>query len=148
MEKGVIHSLVSASSAITLLAEIPAQKQTPNIVLISYSCQIAKMVIWQFGKIMKRKFNAFPALQKTISFGADRIYDVLSWLNLFPESFTHSTDLLFVNFGEREANYLLPVITQLRRAGICCELCSEAAKMEKTTSLCRQQPYSLCGDGG
>ena len=63
MGKGVIHSLVSVSSAITLLAEIQAQKQTPNIVLISYSCQIAKLPFWQFGKIMKRKFNAFPALQ-------------------------------------------------------------------------------------
>jgi histidyl-tRNA synthetase len=69
-----------------------------------------------------------------ISFGADRIYDVLSQLNLFPESFAHATDLLFVNFGEREADYLLPVITQLRRAGICCELYPEAAKMKKQLS--------------
>jgi histidyl-tRNA synthetase len=66
-----------------------------------------------------------------ISFGADRIYDVLSQLNLFPESFAHSTDLLFVNFGEREADYLLPIVTQLRQAGICCELYPEAAKMKK-----------------
>lgn len=69
-----------------------------------------------------------------ISFGADRIYDVLTQLNLFPESFAHSTDLLFVNFGEREADYLLPVITQLRREGICCELYPEAAKMKKQLS--------------
>ena len=66
-----------------------------------------------------------------ISFGADRIYDVLSQLNLFPESFAHSNDLLFVNFGEREADYLLPIVTQLRQAGICCELYPEAAKMKK-----------------
>jgi hypothetical protein len=124
MGKGVIHSLVSASSAITQLIEIPAQKQTPNIVLISYSCQIAKMVIWQFGKIMKRKFNAFPALQKTISFGADRIYDVLSWLNLFPESFTHSADCTSSTSvsGGRQIT--------------CCELYSGAAKMKK------QLPYA------
>jgi len=69
-----------------------------------------------------------------ISFGADRIYDVLSQLNLFPESFAHATDLLFVNFGEPEADYLLPVITQLRCAGICCELYPEAAKMKKQLS--------------
>ena len=69
-----------------------------------------------------------------ISFGADRIHDVLNQLNLFPESFVQDTDLLFVNFGEREADYLLPVITQLRRAGISCELYPEAARMKKQLS--------------
>ncbi len=69
-----------------------------------------------------------------ISFGADRIYDVLNQLNLFPESFAQDTDLLFVNFGEKEADYLLPVVTQLRRAGISCELYPEAAKMKKQLS--------------
>lgn len=59
---------------------------------------------------------------------------MLSWLNLFPESFVHSSDLLFVNFGEREANYLLPMITQLRRTGICCELYPWSAKMKKQLS--------------
>lgn len=69
-----------------------------------------------------------------ISFGADRIYDVLSQLSLFPESFSHSTDVLFVNFGEKEADYLLPLVTQLRREGISCELYPEAAKMKKQLS--------------
>lgn len=69
-----------------------------------------------------------------ISFGADRIYDVLSQLSLFPESFSHSTDVLFVNFGEKEADYLLPLVTQLRREGISCELYPEAAKMKKQFS--------------
>jgi histidyl-tRNA synthetase len=59
---------------------------------------------------------------------------VLNQLNLFPESFAQDTDLLFVNFGEREADYLLPVITQLRRAGISCELYPEAARMKKQLS--------------
>ncbi|MCE5205726.1 MAG: histidine--tRNA ligase [Porphyromonadaceae bacterium] len=69
-----------------------------------------------------------------ISFGADRIFDVLNQLNLFPESFAQDTDLLFVNFGEREADYLMPVITLLRRAGISCELYFEAAKVKKQLS--------------
>jgi histidyl-tRNA synthetase len=69
-----------------------------------------------------------------ISFGADRIYDVLSHLNLFPLNFTHATDLLFVNFGEKEADHLLPIVMQLRREGICCELYPEAAKMKKQMS--------------
>jgi len=69
-----------------------------------------------------------------ISFGADRIYDVLNQLNRFPGDFTRASDLLFVNFGEKEADYLLPVIMQLRRAGISCELYPEAAKMKKQLS--------------
>ncbi len=66
-----------------------------------------------------------------ISFGADRIHDVLQQLGLFPDSFTRSTDLLFVNFGEQEVEGLLPVVKQLREAGISCELYPEAAKMKK-----------------
>ncbi len=66
-----------------------------------------------------------------ISFGADRIHDVLQQLGLFPDSFTRSTDLLFVNFGEQEVEWLLPVVKQLREAGISCELYPEAAKMKK-----------------
>lgn len=69
-----------------------------------------------------------------ISFGADRIYDVLNQLNLFPENFTYTTDLLFVNFGEAEAAYLLPVMQQLRSAGIRCELYPDTAKMKKQMS--------------
>ena len=66
-----------------------------------------------------------------ISFGADRIYDVLQQLGLFPDSFTRSTDLLFVNFGEQEVDWLLPAVKQLRETGISCELYPEAAKMKK-----------------
>src|SRR5690554_5119916 len=66
-----------------------------------------------------------------ISFGADRIYDVLTDLNLFPDDFSHSTDLLFVNFGEKEAEYILPLITRLRNWGLRCELFPEASKMKK-----------------
>ncbi len=69
-----------------------------------------------------------------ISFGADRIYDVLTQLELFPKNLTHSTELMFVNFGEKEENYILPLITQLRSSGISCELYPEAAKMKKQLS--------------
>lgn len=69
-----------------------------------------------------------------ISFGADRIYDVLQQLDLFPESFTHTTDLLFVNFGDKEAAYLLPIMRQFRGAGIRCELYPDTAKMKKQMS--------------
>ena len=69
-----------------------------------------------------------------ISFGADRIYDVLTDLNLFPNNFSHSTDLLFVNFGEQESDFILPLITKMRKAGVRCELYPESAKMKKQLS--------------
>ena len=67
-----------------------------------------------------------------ISFGADRIYDVLNELNLYPESVSSSTKILFVNFGEAEQNYCLPLLTQVRKAGINAEIYPDAgAKMKK-----------------
>lgn len=69
-----------------------------------------------------------------ISFGADRIYDVLNQLNLFPENSTHATDILFVNFGDKEESYILPLLAQLRSKGICAEIYPEAAKMKKQMS--------------
>jgi histidyl-tRNA synthetase len=67
-----------------------------------------------------------------ISFGADRIYDVLNELNLFPESVTASTKILFVTFGEAEQNYCLPLLAKVRKAGINAEVYPDAgAKMKK-----------------
>ena len=84
-----------------------------------------------------------------ISFGADRIYDVLTDLNLFPNNFSHSTDLLFVNFGESESDYILPLITKMRKVGIRCELYPESAKMKKQLSYAHNNniPYvALIGE--
>ncbi|MCE3277928.1 MAG: Histidyl-tRNA synthetase [Bacteroidetes bacterium] len=67
-----------------------------------------------------------------ISFGADRIYDVLNEMNLYPESVASSTKLLFVTFGEAEQNYCLPLLAQVRKAGINAEVYPDAgAKMKK-----------------
>ena len=66
-----------------------------------------------------------------ISFGADRIYDVLSQLNGFPEESTEQTRVLFVQFGERELEYILPVVASLRAEGVNAEIFHEAAKMKK-----------------
>ena len=67
-----------------------------------------------------------------ISFGADRIYDVLNELNLYPESVAASTKLLFVSFGETEQNYALPLLAKARKAGINSEIYPDAgAKMKK-----------------
>ncbi|HBG41637.1 MAG TPA: histidine--tRNA ligase [Porphyromonadaceae bacterium] len=66
-----------------------------------------------------------------ISFGADRIFDVLNQLDLFPEDYTRGTDILFVNFGEREEAYILPILSELRKNGIRTEIYPDAAKMKK-----------------
>jgi len=66
-----------------------------------------------------------------ISFGADRIYDVMEELELFPESASASTQVLFINFGDKEAAYCLNLLYQLRAAGIRTELYPDAAKMKK-----------------
>jgi histidyl-tRNA synthetase len=66
-----------------------------------------------------------------ISFGADRIYDVLNALNLYPEATLQSTRVMFVNFGAKEAAASLAMIKQLRASGISAELYPEAAKMKK-----------------
>ncbi len=67
-----------------------------------------------------------------ISFGADRIYDVLNELNLYPDSVAASTQLLFVSFGSAELNYCLPLLAKARKAGINSEIYPDAgAKMKK-----------------
>lgn len=66
-----------------------------------------------------------------ISFGADRIYDVMTELQLFPQEIGATTKLLFANFGETEEIYSLPILRQIRQAGINAEIYPEAAKMKK-----------------
>ncbi len=69
-----------------------------------------------------------------VSFGADRIYDVMLSLNRFPEDTQTSTRALFVNFGTAEAAFAMQLSSDLRKAGISCELYPEAAKLKKQFS--------------
>ena len=69
-----------------------------------------------------------------ISFGADRIYDVLNALDLYPKEAVNSTQVLFINFGETETAYCLPIVGKLRQAGICSEIFPDKAKMKKQMS--------------
>ena len=66
-----------------------------------------------------------------ISFGADRIYDVMNQLELYPQEAMHTTKVMFVNFGEKEAMHSLQIIGQLRKAGISAELFPSNDKMKK-----------------
>lgn len=69
-----------------------------------------------------------------ISFGADRIFDVLNQLDLYPKDSLKGTQLLFVNFGEKEEEYILPLAAKIRKKGIATEIYPEAAKMKKQMS--------------
>lgn len=69
-----------------------------------------------------------------ISFGADRIYDVLNTLDLYPKEITTNTQVLFINFGEKETEYCLPILCKARENGIRTELFPDSAKMKKQMS--------------
>ena len=66
-----------------------------------------------------------------ISFGADRIYDVMNQLDLYPNEAIHNTQIMFVNFGEKEAVHSLGIIGELRKCGISAELFPSSDKMKK-----------------
>ena len=66
-----------------------------------------------------------------ISFGADRIFDVLNALDLYPQKTTDTTKLLFVNFGDKETAYCMPLASQCRKEGISCEIFPDKAKIKK-----------------
>ena len=74
-----------------------------------------------------------------ISFGADRIYDVLTELNLFPEKNGDITEVIFLNFGPKEERYCLPYLQQLRRNGINAEIYPDSAKLQKQMKYADQR---------
>lgn len=78
-----------------------------------------------------------------ISFGADRIYDVLKGLNKFPEDATSGAKVLFTNMGEEEVKFSLPLIASLRATGIACELYPDNTKLKKQFDYAdkKQIPY-------
>ena len=84
-----------------------------------------------------------------ISFGADRIFDVLNQLDLYPKSAVSTTTLLFVNFGPTEADYCLQALQQVRQAGISAEIYPDSVKMKKQMSYAnaKQIPFvALVGE--
>ena len=84
-----------------------------------------------------------------ISFGADRIFDVLNQLDLYPKEAVNGTQLLFINFGAAETAYCLPVAAMARQAGIRTEVFPDAVKMKKQMSYAnaKQIPFvALAGE--
>ena len=84
-----------------------------------------------------------------ISFGADRIYDVLNALDLYPKEAISTTQLLFINFGEKETTYCLPIAAKARKSGIRVEVYPDKAKMKKQMSYANAKgiPFvALAGD--
>ena len=78
-----------------------------------------------------------------ISFGVDRIYDVLNALDLYPKDSLQTTQVLFINFGEKETAYCLPIINKVRAQGIRAEIYPDGAKMKKQMSYAnaKQIPF-------
>jgi len=84
-----------------------------------------------------------------ISFGADRIYDVLNQLDLYPKDSINTTQLLFINFGDKETSYCMPLLKKMRANGIKAEIYPDAAKMKKQMSYAnaKQIPFvALAGE--
>ena len=117
---------------------------------IKFDASLARGLGYYTGTIIEVKIDNFPSITGGgryddltgkfglkdvsgvgISFGADRIYDVLLDNDLYPEFKGDSTQVLFINFGEKEQDYCLPLLFQLRDAGINSEIYPSAAKMKK-----------------
>jgi histidyl-tRNA synthetase len=84
-----------------------------------------------------------------ISFGVDRIFDVLNTLDCYPKDAVNGTQLLFINFGEKETAYCLPAVAKARAAGIRTEIFPDSSKMKKQMSYAnaKQVPYvALAGE--
>ena len=84
-----------------------------------------------------------------ISFGVDRIYDVLNALDCYPKDAVNGTQLLFINFGEKETAYCLPAVAKARAAGIRTEIFPDSSKMKKQMSYAnaKEIPYvALAGE--
>ena len=78
-----------------------------------------------------------------ISFGADRIYDVLGGLDLYPKEAEQGTQLLFINFGATETAYCLPVLCRCREAGIRTEIYPDSVKMKKQMAYANAKQVSF-----
>ena len=83
-----------------------------------------------------------------ISFGADRIYDVLNALDLYPKEAVTSTQLLFVNFGPKETAYCLPLVAKAREAGIRTEIYPDSSKMKKQMSYANAKAIQFVAIAG
>ena len=83
-----------------------------------------------------------------ISFGADRIYDVLAQLDAFPENAAQTTKLLFINFGATEEMYALQLLSKVREAGIHAEIYPEAAKMKKQMAYANSKSVAYVAMAG
>lgn len=83
-----------------------------------------------------------------ISFGADRIYDVLNALDLYPKETINSTQILFINFGEKETAYCLPLVNEARSHGVSAEMYPDSVKMKKQMSYANAKQIAFVAMAG
>ena len=98
---------------------------------IQLDLTLARGLNYYTGAIFEGIFG-MPGLSGVgVSFGADRIYDVLEALDLYPKETINATQILFINFGDKETAYCLPIVNKCRAAGIRTEMFPDSAKMKK-----------------
>ena len=123
-------------------AESSSSKSNPRLQQFFYRLLCVKALDVEIGSItgggrydnLTGVFGMDGVSGVGISFGADRIYDVLNQLNLYPETSQEQTQILFVSFGEKELLYCLPWLSALRAKGINTEIYPEPARMKKQMS--------------
>jgi histidyl-tRNA synthetase len=140
-----------ADNGIEELKEVIGHLDNLNISNVNYDPTLARGIDYYTGIIIEAKVDNFPGslcaggryddltglfgLKDVsgvgVSFGADRIYDVMEEEGAFPADITATTQLMLANFGEAEAAYGLGLVTRLREAGVHAELYPDTAKMKK-----------------
>ncbi len=161
----LVGNTVSGAAGIEELAELAGYiKESALNISVVYDLSLARGLDYYTGAIFEVKANdvqmgsicgggrydnltAFFGLPDMsgvgISFGADRIYDVMNELELFPAELTSSTKILFLNFGKTEAMYVFPLLQQLRKQGVSAELYPEQDKIKKQMNYANKKniPY-------
>ncbi len=144
--------------------ELMAKSQQPTVNVLDFDLTLARGLNYYTGAIFEVKaldaemgsitgggrydnltgIFGLPGVSGVgISFGADRIYDVLNQLDLYPKEAVNTTKVLFVGFGEAERDYCLPILATLRSNGIKAEVFPDTAKMKKQMSYAnaKQIPF-------
>jgi len=168
---GVLGELLGNDLAAKGIEELNAVMQPLadlNISNVKYDPTLARGIDYYTGIIIEVKVDNFPGsicaggryddltglfgLKDVsgvgVSFGADRIYDVLEQENAFPADISATTQLMLVNFGEAEASYGLGLVSRLRGSGIHAELYPDASKMKKQMSYADSKSIPFVGMAG
>ena len=129
--------LISTNAGIVKSVTENVIKHSPNakIIIVSNPLDVMCYCAFLAAKVDSSKVFGMAGVSGVgISFGADRIFDVLNQLELYPKEAVNGTELMFVNFGDKEASFSMSMLAKVRAAGIRAEIFPDAAKMKKQMS--------------